>query len=169
MWLTSSLTFVCQRRISCMNDTYLTFVCKKRDTMWTLMWLNYVTRQVKRKLKQVELYNQHAKDLPVLKPNDVVRVRKDDRWANKAQVLVQISPRSYKVLTKEGKVIRRNRRQLWRTRESMNSSDLRDTCNIDVEHSMSTSLIAVRTLSTSVIKLVSQIMRALVNGIRDTT
>ena len=96
-------------------------------------------RQVKRKLKQVELYNQHAKDLPVLKPNDVVRVRKDDRWANKAQVLVQISPRSYKVLTKEGKVIRRNRRQLLRTDESMNSSDLRDTCNIDVEHSMSNS------------------------------
>ena len=96
-------------------------------------------RQVKRKQKQVELYNQHAKDLPVLKPNDVVRVRKDDRWANKAQVLVQISPRSYKVLTKEGKVIRRNRRQLMRTDESMNSSDLRDTCNIDVEHSMSNS------------------------------
>ena len=96
-------------------------------------------RQVKRKQKQVELYNQHAKDLPVLKPNDVVRVRKDDRWANKAQVLVQISPRSYKVLTKEGKVIRRNRRQLLRTDESMNSSDLRDTCNIDVEHSMSNS------------------------------
>ena len=61
-------------------------------------------RQIKRKQKQVELYNQHAKDLPVLKPNDVVRVRKDDRWANKAQVLVQISPRSYKVLTKEGKL-----------------------------------------------------------------
>ena len=96
-------------------------------------------RQIKRKQKQVELYNQHAKDLPVLKPNDVVRVRKDDRWANKAQVLVQISPRSYKVLTKEGKVIRRNRRQLLRTDESMNSSDLRDTCNIDVEHSMSNS------------------------------
>ena len=96
-------------------------------------------RQAKRKQKQVELYNQHAKDLPVLKPNDVVRVRKDDRWANKAQVLVQISPRSYKVLTKEGKVIRRNRRQLLRTDESMNSSDLRDTCNIDVEHSMSNS------------------------------
>ena len=96
-------------------------------------------RQVKRKLKQVELYNQHAKDLPVLKPNDVVRVRKDDRWANKAQVLVQISPRSYKVLTKEGKIIRRNRRQLLRTDEPMNSSDLRDTCNIDVEHSMSNS------------------------------
>ena len=96
-------------------------------------------RQVKRKQKQVELYNQHAKDLPVLKPNDVVRVRKDDRWANKAQVLVQISPRSYKVLTKEGKVIRRNRRQLLRTDEPMNSSDLRDTCNIDVEHSMSNS------------------------------
>ena len=96
-------------------------------------------RQIKRKQKQVELYNQHAKDLPVLKPNDVVRVRKDDRWANKAQVLVQISPRSYKVLTKEGKIIRRNRRQLLRTDESMNSSDLRDTCNIDVEHSMSNS------------------------------
>ena len=96
-------------------------------------------RQIKRKQKQVELYNQHAKDLPVLKPNDVVRVRKDDRWANKAQVLVQISPRSYKVLTKEGKVIRRNRRQLLRTDEPMNSSDLRDTCNIDVEHSMSNS------------------------------
>ena len=104
-------------------------------------------RQVKSKLKQVELYNQHAKDLPVLKPNDVVRVRKDDRWANKAQVLVQISPRSYKVLTKEGKVIRRNRRQLLRTDESMNSSDLRDTCNIDVEHSMSSSSVNTEHIS----------------------
>ena len=104
-------------------------------------------RQVKRKLKQVELYNQHAKDLPVLKPNDVVRVRKDNRWANKAQVLVQISPRSYKVLTNEGKIIRRNRRQLLRTDEPMNSSDLRDTCNIDVEHSMSSSSVNTEHIS----------------------
>ena len=104
-------------------------------------------RQVKRKQKQVELYNQHAKDLPVLKPNDVVRVRKDDRWANKAQVLVQLSPRSYKVLTKEGKIIRRNRRQLLRTDEPMNSSDLRDTCNIDVEHSMSNSSVNTEHIS----------------------
>ena len=104
-------------------------------------------RQIKRKQKQVELYNQHAKDLPVLKPNDVVRVRKDDSWANKAQVLVQISPRSYKVLTKEGKIIRRNRRQLLRTDEPMNSSDLRDTCNIDVEHSMSNSSVNTEHIS----------------------
>ena len=96
-------------------------------------------RQIKRKQKQVKLYNQHAKDLP--------RVRKDDRWTNKAQALVQISPRSYKVLTNEGKVIRRNRRQLLRTDEPINSSDLRDTCNIDLEHSMSNSSVNIEHIS----------------------
>ena len=87
--------------------------------------------------KQIGLYNKHAKDLPVLEPNDVVRVRKDNKWETKGYVIVHLSPRSYKIRTEDGRLIRRNRRQLMKTIESCNKSG--STLSIDVDSSKSAS------------------------------
>ena len=87
--------------------------------------------------KQTGLYNKHVKDLPVSEPNDVVRVRKDNKWETKGYVIVQLSPRSYKIRTEDGRVIRRNRRQLMKTIESCNNSG--STLSIDVDSSKSAS------------------------------
>ena len=83
--------------------------------------------------KQIGRYNKHVKDLPVLKPNDVVRVRKDNKWETKGYVIVQLSPISYKIRTEDGRVIRRNRRQLMKTVESCNNSG--SILSIDVDSS----------------------------------
>ena len=64
--------------------------------------------------KQIGLYNKHVKDLPVLEPNAVVRVRKDNKWETKGYVIIQLSSRSYKIRTEDVRVIRRNMRQLMR-------------------------------------------------------
>ena len=93
------------------------------------------TQQVIRQ-KQIELYNKHVKDLPVLEPN-VVRVRKDNKWETKSCVIVQLSPRSYEIRTDDGRVIRRNRRQLMKTIESCNNSG--SILSIDVDSSKSAS------------------------------
>ena len=48
----------------------------------------------------------------MLEPNDVV---KDNKWEAKGYVIVQLSPRSYQIRPEDGRVIRRNRRQLMKT------------------------------------------------------
>ena len=91
---------------------------------------------------QMALYNKHVKDLPVLEPNDVIRVRKDNKWETKGYVIVQLGPRSDKIRTEDGRVIRRNRRQLIKTIESCSiwiSGSSGSTLSIDVDSSKSAS------------------------------
>lgn len=60
-------------------------------------------------------YNAHSKELPMLKEGDVVRIRDNVRgmWAQKAQVSEKHqNPRSYLVKTENGKLLRRNCRDL---------------------------------------------------------
>ena len=62
-----------------------------------------------RRNRQIERYNQHARDLPPLKVEDQVRVR-DKIWDQPAKVTGQVGPRSYEVTTSEGGILRRNRK-----------------------------------------------------------
>ena len=82
------------------------------------------------KEKQAYYYNQGAKDLPALIKGDVVRVAPSGNWKEwrKAEVTKQRDSRSYEVITETGQVLRRNRRDLRRTKEEplkkMNFEDI---------------------------------------------
>jgi transposase InsO family protein len=68
---------------------------------------------------QIERYNLHAKELATLETDDCVRVRNENNvWAEKAKVLGTVGPRSYQVLTEHGSVLRRNRRDLLKVKET---------------------------------------------------
>ena len=59
-------------------------------------------------------------------PGDIVRFRKNGTWSRKGRVIGKTSqPRSYKIETDKGTIVRRNRRHLLLTREKfeLNSSD----------------------------------------------
>ncbi len=71
------------------------------------------------KQKQAELFNRHAKDLPVLKTDDVVRMKPFRAGAKeweKATVRDRLDERSYRVETPHG-IFRRNRADLKKTME----------------------------------------------------
>ncbi len=69
-------------------------------------------------LKQKQYYDAGARSLKPLQEHDMVRIRTGKTWGLKAQVLKEVAPRSYHVLTEQGKVFRRNRRDLLKTAES---------------------------------------------------
>lgn len=82
---------------------------------------NNVTDKLKaQKAKQSFYYNRGAKELQELHPGDVVRLEpsKGKAWT-KAEVEKQADIRSYEVRTEDGRVFRRNRRQLRLSKESM--------------------------------------------------
>ena len=76
------------------------------------------------KAKQSINYNQGARELDDLHPGDIVRLQplgsigKDKQWAQ-ARVEAQVDIRSYQVRTEDGRVFRRNRKHLRRTREQL--------------------------------------------------
>ena len=64
-------------------------------------------------------YNANARNLPELKIGDTVRIQGNKTWDRKAQATEQCNtPRSFKVKTEDGRILRRNRRDLLKTRES---------------------------------------------------
>ena len=64
-------------------------------------------------------YNANARNLPELKIGDTVRIEGNKTWDRKAQVTEQCNtPRSFKVKTEDGRVLRRNQRDLLKTKES---------------------------------------------------
>ena len=82
---------------------------------------NNVTEKLKaQKAKQSYYYNRGAKELQELHPGDVVRLEpsKGKTW-RKAEVERQADIRSYEVRTEDGRVFRRNRRQLRLSKESL--------------------------------------------------
>uniref|UniRef100_A0A673AT44 Integrase catalytic domain-containing protein n=1 Tax=Sphaeramia orbicularis TaxID=375764 RepID=A0A673AT44_9TELE len=94
--------------------------------------LPYITtkkhKQVKDKMKQLQKrqkvnYDKSSKSLKPLAPNDTVRVEDANIWTKKATVLEEVNPRSYNVKTEDGLILRRNRRSLLRTQETMRSQD----------------------------------------------
>ena len=67
------------------------------------------------KVKQKSFYDLTAKPLPLLSSNDTVRIEHVNGWKTKATVLQEVAPRSFIVRTKDGQILRRNRRSLLKT------------------------------------------------------
>ncbi|MES9901692.1 MAG: RNase H-like domain-containing protein, partial [Sedimenticola sp.] len=67
--------------------------------------------------QQKRYYDRNAKDLKKLKPNDVIRYRKDEQWKPATIVKRQEAPRSYYIQNDTGVTLRRNRRHLMKTNE----------------------------------------------------
>lgn len=63
-------------------------------------------------------YNQHKKHLTSLQSNDKVRMHDGKTWNKKAVILQKVNPRSYQVLSEEGKRYVRNRQHLRPTLEA---------------------------------------------------
>ena len=76
-----------------------------------------------RRNRQIERYNQHARDLPPLKVEDQVRVR-DKIWDQPAKVTGQVGPRSYEVTTSEGGILRRNRKHLLKVKGDLEAQEV---------------------------------------------
>lgn len=74
------------------------------------------------KLQQKYYYDKTARPLEPLEQNDVVRLRVNGSWANKAQVLEEVAPRSYNVVTEQGQIFRRNRKDLLKTTETFSDN-----------------------------------------------
>lgn len=85
-------------------------------------------KQVRDKMKRLQKrqkvnYDKSSKSLQPLAPNDTVRVEDANVWTKKATVLEEVNPKSYNVKTEDGLILRRNRRSLLRTSETMTSQD----------------------------------------------
>ncbi|XP_020917563.1 uncharacterized protein K02A2.6 [Exaiptasia diaphana] len=78
--------------------------------------------------KQAFYYDKTAKELKPLKEGDVVRVKpkESDKKFVKAKVEKQVDIRSYQIKTEDGRVFRRNRKDLHKTPENYNPSILPD-------------------------------------------
>ena len=65
-----------------------------------------------------QYYNEHSKDLPSLSLNGTVRIRHNNNWSLKGAIIRKCEePRSDKVLTEKGTVLRCNHCQLLKTKE----------------------------------------------------
>jgi hypothetical protein len=93
--------------------TKLPAVAASLEPSWTSPRPELVLRQQHQK----ELYDQHARELPELQPGDIVRVRHNEQWMPGVVQSKHSAPRSYVVGTSAGSVLRRNRRDLLKTRE----------------------------------------------------
>ncbi|CAN7937592.1 unnamed protein product, partial [Ixodes hexagonus] len=68
-----------------------------------------VTRHVQNETK--------GRQLAPLRQGDTVRILNNGQWERKAQVLDFVAPRSYTVLTEDGRMLGRNRQHLRKTPE----------------------------------------------------
>ena len=68
--------------------------------------------------------HDRGKSLMVLQPNDTIRVKdpRRGRWPVRAKLVRLSGPRSYDVLSEDGRLMRRNRHHLMSTRETFTSS-----------------------------------------------
>ena len=74
--------------------------------------------------EQKYFYDRGAKLLKPIGSEDTVRVKREKNalWKEKAKVLEQVAPRSFRVLLENGQVLRRNRQDLLKTNETFQSS-----------------------------------------------
>lgn len=63
--------------------------------------------------------DKSLRSLTPLARHDVVRVGDFNIWSRKATVLEEVGPRSYTVKTEDGQILRRNRRSLLKTPETL--------------------------------------------------
>lgn len=81
--------------------------------------------KVRQKLRQLQNrqkvnFDKSSKSLIPLQRHDTVRLQDLNNWTTKATVLEEVRPRSYTVKTEDGQVLRRNRRSLLWTQETLN-------------------------------------------------
>ena len=89
------------------------------------------TRNSYKSLSKREEKRDRGHDLPELKQGDIIRYRKDRSWSRKGKVIRKSTqPRSYKIMTDKGTVIRRNRQHLLLTREAFEESGTTDVDSI---------------------------------------
>ena len=80
-------------------------------------------------------YNEHSKDLAPLSLNDTIRIRQKGNWCLKGTVIDKCDqPRSYKVLTQNGTILRRNRRHLLKTNKPFQQELPIDYDDIIIDH-----------------------------------
>ena len=72
-----------------------------------------------RKERQRRYYNRGKRALSPVKPGETVRVRSNAGTWKQAECLREVAPRSYDVQI-DGAVLRRNRKDIWRTGEAQN-------------------------------------------------
>lgn len=83
-----------------------------------------------RQLKQKLYYDRGTRDLPALEEGEKVRLRTEKHWQPAVVVKKHEKPRSYLVQTQDGKVYRRNRKHLIKTKESiLQHSHIQDSCD----------------------------------------
>lgn len=88
----------------------------------------YLKRKQKHlKLRQKANYDKASKSLEPLSNNDTVRLEDSNTWTKKATVLEEVKPRSYTVRTEDGQILRRNRRSLLKTKETVENTHTGDT------------------------------------------
>uniref|UniRef100_A0A8C6T6T6 Integrase catalytic domain-containing protein n=1 Tax=Neogobius melanostomus TaxID=47308 RepID=A0A8C6T6T6_9GOBI len=83
------------------------------------------------KRKQKRYYDKATKTLSPLAKDDVVRIQDQNAWSRKATVLQEVGPRSYEVRTEDGNVLRRNRRNLLKTKEHFQETSCDDAQSKD--------------------------------------
>ena len=71
-----------------------------------------------RKLEQKRYYDDSTKELPLLNPNDSVRIRHKEKWEPAVVIDLDETPRSYHVRTQDGSTFRRNKRHLLQVKKS---------------------------------------------------
>ena len=82
-------------------------------------------------------YNQQCKNLPELNVGDTVRLRQKTYprkfWDKKGTVVAKLQePRSYKVEAETGKVYRRNRRDILKTKETFNKDSQAPGSDVEI-------------------------------------
>ncbi|KAI7804246.1 hypothetical protein IRJ41_003255 [Triplophysa rosa] len=76
-------------------------------------------KQICLKQKQKANYDKTSRSLRPLATKDTVRLENNNTWNKRATVLEEVNPRSYTVKTEDGQILRRNRRSLLKTQETM--------------------------------------------------
>lgn len=81
-------------------------------------------KEVRQKMKHLRKrqklnFDRSSRSLAPLARHDTVRVEDSNTWSKKATVLAEVSARSYAVKTEDGQILRRNRRSLLKTRDTV--------------------------------------------------
>lgn len=88
------------------------------SALLTTETMSQVHEQLKqRQKKQKQYYDRMAKYLPDLQPGEGIRIQKGDSWKPAVVLGKHEQPRSLIVKTPDGKLFRRNRRHLRKTRK----------------------------------------------------
>lgn len=88
-------------------------------------------RTTQERAKQKHWYDKSSKPLRTLDVGETVRVREDKCWKQKAMVIEETAPRTFKVKTENGQIFVRNRVHLLPTKEEFgrDDSDVRSAGN----------------------------------------